>query len=131
MASPLITQALDGDNRQLTLLAARGMLPLPPEELLPLQVQLTSFDDAEVAAAADDALKAVAPRVLVPFLAREAPPDVQRWFAHHSRDREVLEALLRRRDVPNDVLLHLAPGLSADLQEVLLLRQDRITVLPL
>ena len=34
MASPLVTQALSGDNRDLTLLAARGMLPLAPEALV-------------------------------------------------------------------------------------------------
>lgn len=130
MPSPLVDQALSGSNRQLTLLAARGMLPLAPEELVPLQVALASTEDAEVAQSAVESLKEIAPRVLVPFLAREAPPDVQRWFAFNSRDREVIETLLRRRDVPYDVLMHLAPQLSADLQEVLLLRQDRITVAP-
>jgi len=128
--SPLVAQALSGSNRQLTLLAARGMLPLAPEELVPLQVQLAATEDAEVAQSAVESLKGIATRVLVPFLAREAPAEVQRWFAFNSRDREVIETLLRRRDVPADVLMHLAPQLGADLQEVLLLRQDRITVTP-
>ncbi len=130
MPSPLVAQALSGSNRNLTLLAARGMLPLAPEELVPMQVQLAGVDDAVVAQAAAEALRATAARVLVPFLAREAAPEVQRWFAHNSRDREVIEALLRRRDVPGEVLMHLAPQLGADLQEVLLLRQDRITETP-
>lgn len=130
MASPLVDQALSGTNRQLTLLAARGMLPLAPEELVPLQVQLTAIGDAEVAEAAVESLKGIAVRVLVPFLAREAPADVQRWYAFNSRDREVVETLLRRRDVPGEVLFHLAPQLGPDLQEVLLLRQDRISATP-
>ncbi|HEV8238253.1 MAG TPA: hypothetical protein VGS57_02675 [Thermoanaerobaculia bacterium] len=130
MASPLVDQALSGTNRPLTLLAARGMLPLAPEELVPLQVQLAGGGDPEVAEAAFDSLKALAPRVLVPFLARDAPPEVQRWYAYNSRDREVVETLLRRRDVPAEVLFHLAPQLGADLQEVLLLRQDRISTAP-
>jgi hypothetical protein len=128
--SPLVTQALSGNNRQLTLLAARGMLPLAPEELVPLQVQLAGVDDAEIAEAAVESLKGIAPRVLVPFLGREASVEVQSWFAFNSRDREIVETLLRRRDVPGDVLMYLAPQLGADLQEVLLLRQDRITALP-
>src|SRR6185503_6015639 len=106
------------------------MLPLAPEELVPLQVQLTTSDDDEIAQAAVESLRGIAPRVLVPFLAREAPAEVQRWYAYNSRDREVVETLLRRRDVPGEVLLHLAPQLAADLQEVLLLRQDRITATP-
>jgi hypothetical protein len=128
--SPLVTQALSGANRELTMLAARGMLPLPPEELVPLQVQLAGTDDTEVSQSAVESLKGIATRVLVPFLAREAPAEVQRWFALNSRDREVIETLLRRRDVPGDVLMHLAPRLGADLQEMLLLRQDRIAVTP-
>jgi hypothetical protein len=128
--SPLVAQALSGSNRQLTLLAARGMLPLAPEELVPLQVQLAATEDAEVAQSAVESLKGIATRVLVPFLSREAPAEVQLWFAFNSRDREVIETLLRRRDVPVDVLMHLAPQLGPDLQEVLLLRQDRIMVTP-
>jgi hypothetical protein len=128
--SPLVTQALAGDNRQLTLLAARGLLPLPPEELVPLQVQLTAGDDTEIAQAAAESLQGIAARFLVPFLAREASAEVQRWYAYNSRDREVVETLLRRRDVPGEVLFHLAPQLGADLQEVLLLRQDRISATP-
>ena len=130
MPSPLVTQALSGTNRELTLLAARGMLPLAPEELVPLQVQLAATDDDEIAQAAAESLQGLAVRVLVPFLAREAPPEVQRWYAFNSRDRDVVEALLRRRDVPSEVLFHLAPQLGADLQEVLLLRQDRISSTP-
>jgi len=130
VASPLVDQALSGSNRPLTLLAARGMLPLAPEELVPLQVQLASFGDPEIAEAAFESLKGIAVRVLVPFLAREAPADVQRWYAFNSRDREVVETLLRRRDVPGEVLFHLAPQLGPDLQEVLLLRQDRISATP-
>lgn len=127
--SPLVEQVLSGDNRQLTLLAARGLLPLPPSELVDLQVRLAGGPDAEVAALAAEALGSLETRVLVPYLA-EAPPEVLRWFADRSRNREVIEALLRRRDVPHDVLLLLAPQLPADLQESFLLRQDRITAAP-
>jgi hypothetical protein len=128
--SPLVEQVLSGDNRQLTLLAARGLLPMSPDELVTLQVQLTARDDAEVAQLANEALHAIEARVLVPFLAQDAPAEVQRWFAAQSTDREVIAALLRRRDVPVDVLEQLAPRLTADLQELLLLRQDRITAAP-
>jgi hypothetical protein len=128
--SPLVAQALSGSNRELTLLAAQGLLPLPPEELVPLQVQLAATGDDEIAGAAVQSLSSTASHVLAPFLAREAPPDVQLWFAFNSRDRDIVDALLRRRDVPTEVLLHLAPHLAADLQEVLLLRQDRIVSAP-
>jgi hypothetical protein len=128
--SPLVEQALGGGNRQLTLLAARGLLPLLPAELIDLQVRLAGGEDAEAAALAREALATVEPRVLLPVLAHEASADVMRWFAASSGRREVIEALLRRRDVPGDILMSLAPRLPADLQEILLLRQDRITAAP-
>lgn len=128
--SPLVEQVLAGSNRQLTLLAARGMLPMLPAELVALQVTLASSGDAEVASVAADALAGLEPRVLVPFLEQDAEVEALRWFAGHSDNREVIAAVLRRREVPTDVLLHLASRLPADLQEILLLRQDRITTTP-
>jgi len=130
VSSPLVTQALSGENRQLTLLAAQGLLPVAPEELVPLQVELTRSTDDEIAAAAEESLIGTSNQILVPFLAREAPAPVQVWYAFNSRDRDIVETLLRRRDVPFEVLMHLAPHLGPDLQEVLLLRQDRIAHAP-
>ncbi|HVS01670.1 MAG TPA: hypothetical protein VMT16_02795 [Thermoanaerobaculia bacterium] len=128
--SPLVDQVLSGGNRQLTLLAARGMLPLPPEQLLSLQVGLACWEDEEVAETARESLGAVDNRLLLPYLEQQASPEVLHWFATHSGDSEVLERLLRRRDVPTGVLMDLAPRLPANLQEVLLLRQDRIVAEP-
>ena len=128
--SPLVEQALAGSNRELTLLAARGLLPLAPADLIDLQVRLARGADPEVARLAGESLAALEPRVLVPVLALEAGPDVLRWFAGSSGDREVIGTLLRRRDVPQDVMMQLAPRLPADLQEILLLRQDRILATP-
>jgi hypothetical protein len=129
-SSPLVEQALSGTNRQLTLLAARGLLPLAPAELIDLQVRLAASEDAEVAREAAEALAAIESRVVAPVLAHEASPEVLRWFGRASGNRDVIESLLRRRDTPHDVLLDLAPRLPADLQEILLLRQDRITAAP-
>jgi hypothetical protein len=128
--SPLVEQALAGSNRQLTLLAARGLLPLARAELIDLQVRLAEGADPEVSRLAGESLAALEPRMLVPVLAQEAGPEVLRWFAGGSGNREVIETLLRRRDVPQDVMMQLAPRLPADLQEILLLRQDRITATP-
>ena len=53
--SSLVEQALAGGNRQLTLLAARGLLPLVPAELVDLQVRLARGADEEVAGLASPA----------------------------------------------------------------------------
>lgn len=128
--SALTREILSGKNRELLLMAARGLVPIPPEELIPLQVRLASHPDEEVVREAHQALEQTEPKVVANFLVREAPAWVQSYFAEQSRHPVVLEALLRRRDVGRSLLEDLASKLSEDLQEMLLLRQDAIVELP-
>jgi hypothetical protein len=129
-ASPLVEQVRAGANPALSRLAASGLLPLPPEQLIPLQVTLARGADQELAAAAQASLAALEPRIVTAFLQEAADAESLAWFGERAEDHQLLEALLRRRDVPRPVLAGLARRLSADLQEVLLLRQDAILELP-
>jgi hypothetical protein len=128
-SSALLEQIRSG-NRQFQLLAAEGVLPLPPEELIPLQVDLAQGDDEEVAELARRSLRTVDERLARPFLERQAGPEALTFFAEESSHPALLEAILRRRDVPRAVLSRLARRLPPDLQEVLLLRQDAIVEEP-
>jgi hypothetical protein len=121
----LLDQVRSG-NRQLQTLAAEGMLPVSFEQLVPLQVFLARGDDPDVAARAARSLAAVDPGLAVSFLAGEADAEVLAWFAEQFGHPLLVEAILRRRDVPRAILIDLAPRLSPDLQEILLLRQDAI-----
>jgi hypothetical protein len=127
---PLVEQILGGESYELRVLAAQGILPLSPAELVPLQVQLAEGDDPFLAEAARSSLAGVDPRIALVYLASEAPPDVLRWFAMRHGDPALVAAVLGRRDVPRGLLLEVAPGLSPDLQEALLLRQDAIVEQP-
>jgi hypothetical protein len=128
-SSALLEQIRSG-NRQFQLLAAEGVLPLPPEELIPLQVDLAQGDDEEVAELARQSLRTVDARLARPFLERQAGPEALTFFAEESSHPMLLEAILRRRDVPRPLLARLARRLPPDLQEVLLLRQDAIVEEP-
>ncbi|MFN7939996.1 MAG: hypothetical protein U0X73_00230 [Thermoanaerobaculia bacterium] len=128
--SSLVSQVLSGESRELQLLAAQGILPLPIEELLPLQVALAASERPEISGFARQALSDVEPSVIAGFLAAEAPTSVLAWFLRQGTQPEVLAPILRRRDVPRELLQEVAPRLSPDLQEVLLLRQDAILELP-
>jgi hypothetical protein len=132
LSSPpsLLEQVRSGENRQLQALAASGLLPLPPEQLIPLQVTLARGVDEEIAGQARESLKGLEPRVLAGFLQGEADAEALSFFAGESTHPVVLEAILRRRDVPRPLLVELARRLPADLQEVLLLRQDAIVEEP-
>jgi len=122
----LIERVRSGSDPELRRLAARGLLPLPPAELLPLQVELARGAAPALAEAARASLLAADPRVVADHLARDASPRVQAWFAAESGEPRVVEALLRRRDVPREILVELAPRLPAALQELLVHRQDAL-----
>ena len=128
--SPLVDQVLKGGSRELQMLAAEGVLPLPAAEVLALQVELAHHADAAIADRALESLRAVDKRVGAEFLAQDADADALALFAAEVRHPLLLEAILRRRDAPSALLAELAPTLPADLQEVLLLRQDAIVAEP-
>jgi hypothetical protein len=129
-APSLVERVRRGDDPQLSLLAARGVLPLPQAQLIPLQVRIARGDDGALAAQARRSLLEIETRLLAPFLTAGAGEAVLEWFARNSDEPRLIEALLRRRDVPRHLLLELAPRLDPDLQEILVLRQDAIVLEP-
>jgi hypothetical protein len=122
----LLEHVRSGANRQLQILAASGLLPLPPEELIPLQVELARGVDPEISRSAMESLRKFDPRIVAPFLERQAGDEVLAFFAAESQHPLLIETILRRRDVPRPLLVDLARRLPADLQEILILRQDAI-----
>ncbi len=123
-------QILASDNREVQLLVARGLFPLPPHDLIPLQVQLAISDDAEMADAATGSLKELEPSIAASVISETSELGVLEHFAKHQPHPVVLEALLRHRISTPEVLALIAPALSAELQELFLLRQDLIVESP-
>lgn len=126
----LVEQVLAGESRELQLLAAQGILPLPAEHLVPLQISLADSAQPEIAGYARAALAEIDPRWAGPYLEQSAPPDVLAWFVRYSTDPAILEVLLRRRDTPRGLLAEVAARIGPDLQEMLLQRQDAIVEWP-
>ena len=124
--SPLVAQVLSGEVPELRILAAQGLLPLAPAELIPLQVHLANGTDPLVADNARVALRALPPKQLSTFLAEDAAEEELSFFAAESTHPMVLDAILRRGITPRFVLVELARQLPPDLQEILLLREDAI-----
>ncbi len=125
----LLEQIRSG-NRQLQLLAAEGLVPLPPDDLIPVQVNLAQGGDAEVAARAQESLRKIDPRIAGPFLELRAGEGVLAYFADEAGHPALIETILRRRDISRHLLARLARRLPPDLQELLLLRQDAIVEEP-
>ena len=126
----LIDEVITGGNRRLQALAAAGILPLPLEELIELQVRLTTGADEAIASQARESLDHHDPAFLVGYLRRDAKRAVVEYFAQHGRLLPVIEAALQRRDLDPLLLERIAPGVTPDVQEILLLRQDLIVEHP-
>ncbi len=122
----LLDQILSGTNRSLQVLAAQGLVPLPPDELIPIQVALTSSPDGEVATKAAEALENLDPRLGAEYLTHQAGAKELGYFSRHVRNPVLLEPIIRRQNVPRELLVAMAPTLSQELHEALVLRQDAI-----
>lgn len=125
-AQSLAERVLSGENRELQLLIARGMFPLPVEMMIPLQIRLTSFADEEVAATASESLSNLEPEIAAAVIRETEEAEIVSFFAARTDVPAVAETIIQHRLVSPEVLSQMAIGLSPELQEILLLRQDAI-----
>ncbi|HNZ96057.1 MAG TPA: hypothetical protein PK570_08175 [Thermoanaerobaculia bacterium] len=121
---------LSGSDRRLVAAAADGLLPLSLERLLNLQILIAGSGEPEMAARAEAALARMEPRILAAFVTQDAGERELVYLGRHHRHPTVVAAVLRRRDVPRDLLAELAGVISPELQEILILRQDAIVEAP-
>jgi len=123
-------QILAGDNREVQMLVAQGLFPLPPHELIPIQLALTRQDDEELAVTARSSLENLDPKIAADVVANSDDTQLMGFFGDSMEHPVVVEAILRNRLVSENVLASMAPKLSPELQEILLLRQDVIVEAP-
>lgn len=126
----VVDQILSGDNREVQMLVAQGLFPLPPQELVRIQLALVAGEDEELAAAARASLESLEPKIAADVVAESSEPDLMDYFGATSEHPVVVEAILRNRKVTPEVLANIAVKLSPELQEILLLRQDVIVGAP-
>lgn len=117
--------------REVLLTIAAGFLPLPQEDLVAVLAFLAIGDDEAIAAAARVSLAEMPSRVVVGFAQNDAvPPEQLKYLAHAMDDTAVLEALIRNRALPDEVVVQLAGIADAALQEVIVINQARIIRAP-
>jgi len=120
-----------GYPREVLQTIAAGYLPLPQEDLVPVLAFLALGADAEIAVAARASLAEMPSRVVVGFAADDSVPGVHlKYLAHATDDEVVLEALIRNRALPDEVVLQLAGICEPPLQEVIVINQARILRAP-
>ena len=117
--------------RDIIVTIARGFLPLPQEELVPVLAYLGSTGDPELAELARASLYDVPSRVIIDFAANEsAAPDHLERLMRVSTDPYVLEALIRNRAVPDFAVVELARRAEPRVQEVIVINHSRILRAP-
>jgi hypothetical protein len=127
-----LQKSFDGGNvpKNIRLLAAGGLIPLPPKELLQLLVRLTSDSDGEVAEKAALTLTGwsqddIASQLQLP----ECSPEVIEHFAG-SGSPALQEAIILNPHAPAGAMSRLAATVSELLLEVILYNRTRLLEAP-
>lgn len=126
--NPLVLQFRRGGvARDLRLMAAQGLLPLKPEDLLELWTGLVRDADSAIRAAAEKSLTDFAAVELLPILkSRDTPVAVLAWAVRKRAEPELREATLQNTSLPDDVIEQLAPTLPQALAELVVINQTRL-----
>jgi hypothetical protein len=126
--NPLVLQFRRGGvARDLRLMAAQGLLPLKPEDLLELWTGLVRDADSAIRAAAEKSLTDFAAVELMPILkSRDTPVAVLAWAVSKRAEPELREATLQNTSLPDDVIEQLAPTLPHALAELVVINQTRL-----
>ena len=128
--NPVVHAIITGSAPQpARLAAARGLLPLPQNDLLEVLVALTGNEDAEIAEAAAETLQAENPDdLLIAAKTDSTAPAVLAYLATQPiNNREIHEALILNSNTPDKAMASLA-ALTADgsLLELIALNQQRL-----
>jgi hypothetical protein len=132
--NPVVKAIIEGSAPQpARLAAARGLLPLPQQDLLEVLVALSNNSDAEIAEAANEALQSESPdELLIAAKADETAPTVLAYLANQATaKREIHEALILNSKTPDEALAVLAATTKdGPLLELVALNQQRLVRFP-
>ena len=132
--NPVVQAIISGSAPQpARLAAARGMLPLPQNDLLEVLVALTSSDDAQISAAASETLKAeTSDDLLMAASAQDTAPNVLAYLATQADGKhDIHEATILNTRTPDEALAKLAANTAnGSLLELLTINQQRLVRCP-
>jgi regulator of extracellular matrix RemA (YlzA/DUF370 family) len=132
--NPVVQAIISGKAPQpARLAAARGLLPLPQNDLLEVLVALTTTDDAQISAAATETLKAESSEDLLSAASdQETAPNVLAYLATRSDGTtQLYEATILNTRTPDHALAKLAATTPHNsLLELITINQQRLVRSP-
>jgi hypothetical protein len=132
LLSPVLARAVGpGVQGPAKMMAARGLMPLGPRDLVTALYQLALDPDAKVAEAAKGTSATLPENILGAALGEALDPRVLHFFAVQVVDRRALiERVLLNRSTHDDTLIHLAGCLPEAEVELLASNQERLLRCP-
>lgn len=116
---------------KLKMMAARGMLPAPPEQMVKVLYQLHFDSDAKIAKAATDALADMPPNVLGPAIQNADQQGLLDWVGEvHAKNDDIGLVLVRNRATPDATVIRLAEHADRELADVIATNQVRVLRAP-
>lgn len=126
-ASSLIDQLRSGSApRNIKEFAAQGMLPLAVEDLIPLQVQLSTDSDEGIASIAKTSLQKVAQETWMRLVERKDPDHALIEYCVRSTTHPVKEKILLNNTIPDVIVRSMAATESGPLLDIILNNQVRL-----
>lgn len=128
VTNPLVEQFRRGGvARELRLMAAQGLLPLKPEDLVEMWTDLVRDADEGVRTAAEKSLGEFPETDFLPILKnRDTPTAVLSWAVSHRAERELRAVTLQNVSLPDETIEVLAATLPQELAELVVINQTRL-----
>ncbi len=126
-ASSLVEQLRSGSApRNIKEFAAQGMLPLAEEELVPLQVQLSSDTDEPIANLAKTSLQKISQETWFRLVEKKDPDHALIEYCVRSTTHPVKERILLNHSVGDEIFRSMARTESGPLLDIILNNQVRL-----
>ncbi len=126
-SSSLIDQLRSGSApRNIKEFAAQGMLPLAVEDLISLQVQLSTDSDEGIASIAKTSLQKVAQETWMRLVERKDPDHAVIEYCVRSTTHPVKEKILLNNTIPDVIVRSMAATESGPLLDIILNNQVRL-----
>lgn len=113
--------------RQIQILAAKGTLPFSQEELLPILITYLTLDDQELSSLSRKTILEYPKHLLINYLKEEkCTPEELDILAFSIEDEEILSCIASLKNIKDSTLIFLARNGGVQVQEVIVINQERI-----
>lgn len=114
----------------LKMMAARGMLPVAPEQNLALLYNLHGDSDGEVRQAVTQSIADLPSNILLPVIGQMAHPGVLDWIADCRKEPSILEVIITNTATHDHTVARLARRVDTKLCDIIATNQVRLLQAP-